>query len=145
MPKLSPKPIKVKLLHPDAQLPTRAYAGDAGLDLYAIEDSIIPAGKHGLIKFGLAVEIPEGYVGFIKDRGSMGRSGLHVIGGVMDSNYRGEYICSMINASDSDYKIEKGHRVAQLVILPYFTGLPSEADELSESERGEKRYASSGK
>ena len=137
--------IKVKKLKENAKLPTHGHPGDAGMDFYATENVIFPPGKQMKIGTGVAVEIPEGYVGLIWDKSSISFNlGLKVMGGVIDSVYRGELIMSLLNTSDKEVIIEKGHKIAQMVIQRFEHCDILEADELSETIRGDGREGSTG-
>ena len=137
--------LKVKKLRPDAVLPVRKRKGDAGLDLYAVEEVILKPSEWVAIPTGIAVEIPEGYFGLIKDRSGLAlKHALHCLAGVVDENYRGEIKVVMINLGREGIKIEKGTRIAQLLIIPYLPVDIEEVEELSDTERGEKGFGSSG-
>lgn len=153
--------VKIKKLHPDAVIPTYAKDGDAGMDLYAVNDSGIEhATDYGTMKinFGISIEIPKGYVGLIFPRSSVYKSTgrLSNCVGVIDSGYRGELsaqfdpsLSAFINHSENlaGYKAEpyeKGDRVAQLIIMPYPQIEFEEVDELSTTDRGEGGFGSTG-
>lgn len=136
--------LKVKKLKPEAKLPERKRKEDAGLDLYCIEDCEIESMEIKQISTGIAIEIPYGYFGLIKDRSGLSINGLHVLAGVIDSNYRGEVKVVMVNLSKEKIKIEKFSRIAQLLILPYLMVEIVEVEQLEESERGEEGFGSSG-
>ncbi len=137
--------IKVKKLYKDAKLPTHGHPGDAGMDFYAIEDVIFLSGAGAQVHTGVAVEIPEGYVGLIWDKSSISFGhGLKIMGGVIDSCYRGEIIMSFRNLSDKDVKIEKGYKIAQMLIQKFEHCDILEVDELSETIRGDGREGSTG-
>ncbi|MGH2564888.1 MAG: dUTP diphosphatase, partial [Ginsengibacter sp.] len=105
--------IKVKKLHEDAKLPTHGHPGDAGMDFYTLEEVVFPVGRQTRVHTGIAVEIPEGHVGFIWDKSSISFNfGLKVMGGVIDASYRGEIIMNFLNVSDKEVIIEKGHKIA---------------------------------
>jgi len=137
--------IKVKKLREEAKIPTYGRKGDAGLDMYAMETVMIE--PMGICRFdhGFAMEIPDGYVALVKDKGSMAMKGLHTLGGVFDSGYRGEYNSILINLSNRPYMVEEGDKVSQVVIMPFESANIEEVDELTESERGEGRFGSTGK
>lgn len=137
--------VKVKRLHLDAKLPSYAHPGDAGLDLYALEDVIIPPGGSHLFKNGFALEFPEGYVAIVKDKGGLAKAGLHAMGGVFDAGFRGEYNVMLVNLGDKPYTFEKGDKVAQLVILPVAHAKLIETDKLSVTSRGHGQFGSTGK
>lgn len=137
--------IKVKKLKEDAKLPTHGHPGDAGMDFYAIEDVVFPSGKQMKVNTGVAIEIPEGYVGLIWDKSSISfNMGLKVMGGVIDSGYRGEIIMNLLNVSDKEVIIEKGHKVAQMIIQKFEHCDIKEVDSVSETVRGEGREGSTG-
>jgi dUTP pyrophosphatase len=135
--------IKIKKLHKDAVIPTKAHATDAGCDLYATSCHY----DNGLIIYGtgIAVEIPEGYVGLVFPRSSIANTHLTLSNsvGVIDSGYRGEVMAKFRKGGTRGYDV--GDRIAQLIILPYPEVVFEEADELSESDRGTGGYGSSGK
>ena len=137
--------IKVKKLHKDAKLPTHGHPGDAGIDFYCIEDVIFPAGRQKEVHTGIALEIPEGYVGLIWDKSSISFNlGLKIMGGVIDSSYRGEIIMNFLNTSHKDILVEKGHKVAQMIIQKFEHCDILEVEELSETVRGIGREGSTG-
>ncbi len=144
--------MKVKKLHPDAKIPTRAYNGDLGFDLYALEDTTLPAvNENGglpvtLVRTGIAVELPRGWGAFIKDRSSMAvKKRIHTVAGVIDNGYRGEVKVAVVNLSGKIVTIKKGERFAQLVPVPLYDGIAIEVEELTDTERGEGGFGSSDK
>jgi dUTP pyrophosphatase len=137
--------LKVKKLHQDAKLPTHGHPGDAGMDFYTVEDVSIAPGKQAKIKTGVAVEIPEGHVGLIWDKSSISfNKGLKVMGGVIDASYRGEIIMSMLNTSEQEVILEKGHKIAQMLVQKFEHLEILEVDDISETVRGEGREGSTG-
>jgi len=137
--------LKVKRLHPEAKLPVRKREGDAGLDLYSVEEVVLKPGQWVAVPTGIAVEIPEGHFGLIKDRSGLAlKHALHCLAGVVDENYRGEIKVVIINLGNEEVKLEKGTRIAQLLIVPYTKVEPVEVEVLSDTERGEKGFGSSG-
>ena len=142
--------VKVKILNKEAKIPMYQSSSAAGADLYAAEsqDITIGAGQTVLVKTGIAMEIPEGYVGLI-----FARSGLATkIGvapankvGVIDSDYRGEIMVALHNHSGNDAIISAGDRIAQIALVPYLTAQFEEAEELSSTERGAGGFGSTGK
>ena len=142
--------IKVKKLRESAQMPTRGSASAAGYDLYADleEDIEIRPGETRMIPTGLAMELPEGYFGAVFARSGLAmREGLRPGNcvGVVDSDYRGEFFIGLHNDSSSVRTVEPGERIAQLVILPFLSVTFSESESLSETERGEGGFGSTGK
>ncbi len=137
--------IKVKKLRDDAKLPTHGHPGDAGMDFYAIEDVVFKKGEQARAHTGVAIEIPEGHVGLIWDKSSISFNlGLKVMGGVIDANYRGEIIMSLINTSDKEVVLEKGHKIAQMLIQKFEHCDILEVSELTPTARGEGREGSTG-
>ncbi|OGY49023.1 MAG: hypothetical protein A2663_03715 [Candidatus Buchananbacteria bacterium RIFCSPHIGHO2_01_FULL_46_12] len=137
--------VKIKLLSPDAILPSYAHPGDAGLDLFALKDEEILPGERKRIDFGLALEFPDGFVALTRDRGSLAKNGIHNLGGVFDAGYRGEYNCTLVNLSQETCRIKKGDKVAQLVIFPIASAELEIAEELNETSRKDGRFGSTGK
>lgn len=135
--------IKIKKLHKDAVIPTKAHATDAGCDLYATSCHY----ENGIITYGtgIAVEIPEGYVGLVFPRSSIANKDIILSNsvGVIDSGYRGEIMAKFRKGGSNAYCI--GERIAQLIIMPYPEVIFEEATELSQSDRGEGGYGSSGR
>jgi dUTP pyrophosphatase len=138
--------VKVKRLKDDAKLPCYAHPGDIGMDVYSLEEVTIQPGERHLFYLGFAMEFPEGYGGFMKDKGSTSfKYGLHVMGGVYDAGYRGEYNVYLINLSDKPAQIEKHQKIAQFVLFPVSISTITETDTLADSSRGEGRHGSTGK
>lgn len=145
------KPLfKIKRLTDTAILPTRAYEGDLGYDLYADEDMVLKPLESVKIKTGIAVQFPEGWGGFIKDRSSMASKRIITSGGVIDSGFMGplSVILTDITANDGRrvYIIKKGDKIAQLVPIPVSDWLVAEVDDFDNTtERNVKGFGSSGK
>lgn len=138
--------IKVKKLHKDAKLPTYAHHDDAGFDLYAIESVSIPVGARVLVGTGIAIEIPDGYVGLIWDKSGLSMvHGLKNLGGVIDAGYRGEIKAGVVNLSAEDYTITAGHKVAQMLIQKVEHADIKEVAGLSDTLRGHGGFGSTGK
>lgn len=162
---LSPQ-IKCKLLVDHAKIPAKSKPTDAGYDLYAAEDIVVPGlfsqvmytclnsfdsstqppkGQATKVSTGVALELPQGQVGLIWDRSGLGSKLIKVFGGVIDENYRGEIIVCLANFSFWDYEIKRGDRVAQLLVQ-YVSNVPIiQVDNLTESERNDSGFGSSGK
>jgi dUTP pyrophosphatase len=142
--------VKVKKLDDRAILPTYGSAYAAGADLYALiegESLTIGAGETVLVRTGLSVEIPEGYVGLIYARSGLAtKRGLAPANkvGVIDSDYRGEVKIALFNQSGEEQIVSAGERVAQLVIAPYLAVEYEQAEELSSTVRGEGGFGSTG-
>ena len=139
--------LQVKRLRPDAVVPARAYAGDAGLDLSACERVELPPGARALVPTGLAVAIPEGHAGFVQPRsGLAARHGITIVNtpGLVDSGYRGELKVILLNTDAAEpFVVEPGMRIAQLVVLPVPALELVVVDELGASERGARGFGSS--
>lgn len=137
--------IYIQKINPNAKLPSLAYQGDAGIDLYSVEEVIIPSMENKAIGTGIKIAIPDGYAGFIWDKSGLSlNSKIKTMAGVIDSGYRGEVKVVLFNLSKNDYKVEKGAKIAQLIIMPIINYELEEVDELEETHRGEKGFGSSG-
>lgn len=140
-----PERLEFMRLHAEAKLPTRGSLYSAGLDLYSIESLTIPARGRASVHTGLAVAIPHGFYGRVAPRSGLAvRHGLDVLAGVIDSDYRGEIICALINHGDEPLEIEAGTRVAQLIIESIATPEPIWSEDLNETERGKGGFGSTG-
>lgn len=138
--------LKVKKLTPDAILPSYAHVGDAGMDMYANETVTIQPGQAVKIKTGVAMEIPNGYVGLMWDKSGLSTNHkLKSLGGVIDSGYRGESLLGIINLGTEPYTLEKGHKVVQMLIQKVEHPEVIEVDELSDTSRGAGGFGSTGK
>lgn len=163
------KEVRIKKLHSKACLPAKAYLGDVAYDLCAVEDFVIPAIKvvrqsiwneegtavydykwHAVlnpttIPLGFSAEFDSTYGAFIKDKsGLAAKSGLHVMAGVIEGTFRGEWKVIMLNWSDKDYIGKAGQKIAQVVFQPKESPLIYETENLSESVRGIQGWGSSG-
>ena len=142
--------VNLKKLDPRAKIPTYGSEYSAGADLYACMDApqTLAPGETFLVHTGIAVEIPEGYVGLIYARSGLAtKRGLAPANkvGVIDSDYRGELMVSLYNQSGAPQTIEHGERIAQLVIAPFLKAEYHEVGELSETVRGEGGFGSTGR
>ncbi|GAA4074360.1 MAG TPA: dUTP diphosphatase [Bacilli bacterium] len=138
----------IKLIHEDAKLPYRANEGDAGLDLYSVEEKIIKPGETALVATGLQIELPKGTEAQIRPRSGLAlKHSITVLNspGTIDEGYRGEIKVILINHGKEDFKVDKDMRIAQMVIASVLTVDLVQADELSETERDEGGFGSSGK
>jgi dUTP pyrophosphatase len=136
---------KVKKLHPDATIPT-SEPGNAGYDLYSVEDGIIPSKSHKKISTGIALSCPLGHYGRIAPRSGLAyKFGIDVFAGVVDEIYRGEIGVILFNAGDQDFEYKKGDRIAQIIFTPYERVHFEQIEELDETDRGEKGFGSSGR
>ena len=139
--------VSIRRLRPDAHLPEQAYEGDAGMDLAACEAVTIEPGERAVVPTGLAIEIPDGYAGFVQPRSGLAvRHGIGIVNspGLIDSGYRGEIRVVLINTDREErFTVEPGMRIAQLVIVPVAAARLVEVDELAGSERGSRGFGSS--
>lgn len=137
--------IKMHRTDKEVELPFYAKQGDAAFDLRSSEEKTLKPGEKHIIKTGLRVAIPEGYVGLIWDRSGMAaKHSIHCLAGVIDSGYRGEVGVVMKNLGESEVNIEKNMRIAQMLIQPVASAELVEVDDLDESERGVGGFGSTG-
>jgi dUTP pyrophosphatase len=140
--------LQVLRLRPDATLPTRAHAGDAGLDLYAVQDATLAAGERALIPTGIAVEIPVGQAGLVLPRSGLAvRHGISMVNapGLIDAGYRGELRVLLLNTDrTAPFALRAGDRIAQLVLVEVSLAPVREVSQLTGSERGAGGFGSSG-
>ena len=140
--------LPLRRLSADAVVPTRAYAGDAGLDLAAAERHVLEPGERAVVSTGLAVAIPEGHAGLVVPRsGLAARHGITIVNapGLVDSGYRGDVKVVLLNTDRREtFVVEPGMRIAQLVIVAVPKLEPVEEARLAETERGGRGYGSSG-
>lgn len=138
--------IKFKKLNENAIAPKYAHQFDAGMDLFCSEKILIEPNQRAQVATGIAMEIPEGFVGLIWDKSGLShKGGLKTLGGVIDSQYRGEIKVGIINLSDETYHFEAGQKVAQMLIQKVEQVELIESNELSETVRGEGGFGSTGK
>ena len=138
--------IKYQLLSSKAHKPTQSHESDAGWDLYSIHPTVVSSHQRKMINTGISVEIPSSFVGLIWPRSGLSvKHGIDVLAGVVDSGYRGEIMVCLFNTSLIPVRIESGDRIAQILFqeVPKFKMVSSE--NLTESERKERGFGSSGK
>lgn len=139
--------VRVKRLNPEAKIPKTAKVGDVAFDLYSVIDYEIKPGERYAVPTGIAVEIPVGYEGQVRPRSGLAlKEGLTVLNtpGTIDSGYRGEVKIIMINQGDTAFQITKGMRISQLAIRPVPEVSFIEVDELTDTDRGEGGFGSTG-
>lgn len=149
-----------KKVHPDAKIPTYAHPGDAGMDVYAVEDTLLPVGKPTLVKTGLVAEIPTGYELQVRPRSGLALNGVTVFNspGTVDSSFKGPIgviLLAVVGTQISrnfvtgevtyEFAIRKGDRIAQLVLAPVTRCEPVEIAEVSDTERGTGGFGSTGR
>jgi dUTP pyrophosphatase len=139
--------LPIRRLRPDAEVPTRAYEGDAGIDLAACERVELGPGERALVPTGLAVAIPEGYAGYVQPRSGLAtKHGISIVNtpGLIDAGYRGELLVNLLNTDPREaFVVEPGMRIAQLVVLEVPHVSLVEVEELPGSERGARGFGSS--
>jgi dUTP pyrophosphatase len=140
--------LAVKLLHPQACLPRRAHPGDAGADLFSMDEVTIPPGERREVGTGIALAIPEGYAGFVQPRSGLAfKHGIMVANspGLIDAGYRGEVRVALFNSGSEPFVVAVGERIAQLVVQrveePSFLAV----EELPQTSRGQGGFGSSGR
>ncbi|MBC7692639.1 MAG: dUTP diphosphatase [Methylotenera sp.] len=138
-------PLKARKVDPEAILPTRAHADDAGMDLYCLEDVSLSPQTGCVTRTGIALAIPQGHVGMVADRSSMAKRGIKTAGGIIDAGYRGEIHVVLRNISGEAIEIKRGERIAQLLIIPIAIQAIEEVLELDDTARGVKGFGSSGR
>lgn len=142
------KELAVKLLHPAAHLPRRAHPGDAGADLFSVEEMVIPPGERRDVGTGVALAIPAGQAGFVQPRSGLAfKHGIMVVNspGLIDAGYRGEVRVSLYNSGARPFVVAVGERIAQLVIQRVEEPTFVAADELPQTVRGDGGFGSSGR
>lgn len=130
-----------------AKIPAYAHPTDSGMDLYADVDTIIPAGERKIISTGVRIKLPENTEGQVRSKSGLAlKNGLMVLNspGTIDTNYRGEIQVIMLNTSHEDYTVEKGQKIAQLVICPFYTCEIAEGIVDSNTDRGAGGFGSTG-
>lgn len=137
--------ILVKKINPEAKLPQFALKGDAGMDLYAAGDMLIKPGERVSCPTGIALKIPEGYVALIWDKsGPSHKFGIKTLGGVIDSNYTGEWLVGLVNLGQEDFRIVRGQKIAQVLFQKIEMPEIEEVEELKETNRGNGGFGSTG-
>ena len=136
--------MKIKL-DKGAHMPTRAHSTDAGLDIYAREDQIVPARGSAKFDTGVHIELPVGTVGMLKSKSGLNVKHGIVSEGVIDVGYTGSIVVKLYNNSGFDYKVKAGDKIIQLAILPILTPSLELVDTLDDTERGDNGFGSSGR
>lgn len=137
--------IKFQKVLDEAIIPHYAHPGDAGMDVFSAEETIIKAGERKKIRTGVKMEMPEGFVGLVWDKSGLAlKNGIKTMAGVIDAGYRGEIGIVLANLSEQDYKIEKGQKIAQVLIQKVEQADIEEVEELSETKRSDGGFGSTG-
>ena len=140
--------LSFKRIHPDAVLPSYAHPGDAGMDVRSVEDLVIPAGGRALVHTGLVAVIPEGYELQVRSRSGLAlKSGVAVLNspGTVDAGYRGEVGVILINLGAEPFVVEKGMKIAQLVVARVTRAEIVEVASVDETDRGAGGFGSTGR
>lgn len=139
--------VPVQRLHPSAVLPSYAHPGDAGLDLVGIDSVTIPPGGRAAVRTGLALAIPDGWVGLVHPRSGLARRhGLTVANapGTIDAGYRGEVLVLLVNLGPDPVTLAAGDRIAQLLVQPVGRAVVQAVDALDDTARGSGGFGSTG-
>ena len=139
--------VKIKKIKDNAIIPKYAHQGDAGVDLYSTEDYILKPGERSLVSTGIKIAVPEGYEAQIRPKSGLAvNHGISVCNtpGTVDSSYRGEVGCIIINHGKEEFKIEKGKKIAQMIFNKVEQAEFQEVEELNNTTRGEGGFGSTG-
>lgn len=138
--------IPVQKVSAEAKLPTYAHPGDAAMDLYANEAVVVAPGERVRVPTGIKIAIPHGFVGLVWDKSGLAvNKMLKTLGGVIDAGYRGEVIVGVVNLSREEVRIERGDKIAQMIIQERTLGEIEEVAELDTTARGENGFGSTGR
>ena len=145
---MTPVNVHIKLLDPELPAPAYAKPGDAGADLRSRVDFELEPGERALVPTGVAIALPEGYVGLVHPRSGLAtKNGITIVNapGTVDSGYRGELMVTLLNTDKTkSFHVQRGDRIAQLVIQKYEHATFTVVDELDQTERGASGFGSSG-
>ena len=145
---MTPVNVHIKLLDPELPAPAYAKPGDAGADLRSRVDFELEPGERALVPTGVAIALPEGYVGLVHPRSGLAtKNGITIVNapGTVDSGYRGELMVTLLNTDKTkSFHVQRGDRIAQLIIQKYEHATFTVVDELDQTERGASGFGSSG-
>ena len=139
--------VKFRKINPEASLPSYAHPGDAGMDVRSVEETVIQPGERRLIHTGLVMMLPPGYEAQVRPRSGLAlKNGITVLNtpGTIDEGYRGEVGVILVNFGDAPFKVEKGAKIAQMVIAPCAQAEIVETSEVDGTVRGEGGFGSTG-
>ena len=136
--------LKLTKLGMDAKIPRYAHDGDAGLDIYSNERVVLKPLDRYPVRTGIKIAIPKGHVGLIWDKSGLAMDGIKTVGGVIDSSYRGEIKVAVINLSSKTIYLEKGQKIAQMLIQKVENARIDVSEKLSITPRGENGFGSTG-
>jgi len=138
--------VKILKIDPEVKAPNYANPGDAGMDFFSAENTTIAPGERKVVKTGIKMAIPFGYVGLVWDKsGLAAKKGVKTMAGVIDAGYRGEVGIVMHNLGKEEFIIEKNMKIAQMLIQPIHSPDIEEVEELDDTQRGEGGFGSTGK
>jgi dUTP pyrophosphatase len=139
-------PLKIKKLRPEAKLPTYAHPDDAGMDLFTPDSFKVEPGERKVISLGFATEFPAGYMIEIRDKsGLAAKHGIHMLGGIIDSGYRGEWQLTVLNTGRVSYPFRMGEKIAQAVVTKIENANIKEVETLADHPRGKGGHGSTGR
>ena len=145
---MKPIDVQIQILDTELEIPRYAKDGDAGVDLRSTEKLVLEPGQRALVKTGIAIALPAGYVGLVHPRSGLAvKHGITVVNapGTIDSGYRGEIMVCLLNTDRSEsFSIERGDRIAQLILQKYEHANFRQVEELEISARGSTGFGSSG-
>ena len=136
-----------KKINPDAILPVYAHPGDAGMDLYSVDNLIVAPGERALVHTGLVMNLPAGFEAQVRPRSGLAlKNGITVLNtpGTIDEGYRGEVGVILANFGDAPFTVSRGSKIAQMVVSPVTRVMPIEVDEVDDTERGAGGFGSTG-
>ncbi|MAG60731.1 dUTP diphosphatase [archaeon] len=137
--------LEIQKINSEAKLPNFAHTGDAGMDLFAVEDCIIDAGSRVLVPTGIVMKIPFGYVGLIWDKSGLAvKHGITMLAGVIDSGYRGEIKIVVQNLGSKPFEVVKGNKIGQMLIQAVVQPEIVEVEELDKTSRSAGSFGSTG-
>ena len=139
--------VKVKKIHEDAKIPAYAHEGDSGMDLYSVEETILQPGETKLVKTGLQIAVPKGFEAQVRPKsGLAAKFGVTVLNtpGTVDSGYRGEVMIILVNHGKEEYKVEKGKKIAQMVIAKVEEAKIEVVEDLDNTTRKDGGLGSTG-
>ncbi len=127
-------------------MPVYSHEGDAGANVFCLEDKVLQPGERHIFSLGFSTEFDNGYVALVWDRGGMASlHGITCVAGVIDANYRGEWVVVLLNTSTESYEIKKGDKIAQVLFQSVATAIFKLTEDVSDTSRGEGKFGSTGR
>lgn len=139
--------VRVKKIHKDAKIPNYAHQGDSGMDLYSVEEATIEPGERKMVGTGLQISLPKGFEAQVRPKSGLAANfGVTVLNtpGTIDSSYRGEIVIIVANLGKESFKVEKGKKIAQMVIARVEEAEIKEVEELDDTARKDGGFGSTG-